>query len=83
MGIFGFVCGFVKPIAAKKKWKNGKNTLTVLVWKSINDEAAQNNSLKTLHPKSKHCCEAPQSILSNYFCTKQVLRGTFWEILCI
>ena len=27
-----------------------------------------------------HCCEAPRSMLSNYFCTKQVLRGTFGEI---
>ena len=27
-----------------------------------------------------HCCEAPRSILSNYFDKKQVLRGTFGEI---
>ena len=27
-----------------------------------------------------HCCEAPRSILSNYFGKKQVLRGTFREI---
>ena len=27
-----------------------------------------------------HCCEAPRSMLSNYFCRKQVLRGTFGEI---
>ena len=27
-----------------------------------------------------HCCEATRSMLSNYFCTKQVLRGTFEEI---
>ena len=27
-----------------------------------------------------HCCEAPRSILSNYFFKKQVLRGTFGEI---
>ena len=27
-----------------------------------------------------HCCEAPRSMLSNYFCKKQVLRGTFGEI---
>ena len=27
-----------------------------------------------------HCCEAPRSMLSNYFGKKQVLRGTFWEI---
>ena len=27
-----------------------------------------------------HCCEAPRSILSNYFGKKQVLRGTFGEI---
>ena len=31
---------------------------------------------KTLHPKSTHCCEAPKSMLSNYFCTKLVLRET-------
>ena len=28
------------------------------------------------HPNMAHCCEA----LSNYFCTTQVVRGTFWEI---
>ena len=27
-----------------------------------------------------HCCEAPISMLSNYFGKKQVLRGTFLEI---
>ena len=27
-----------------------------------------------------HYCEAPRSMLSNYFCKKQVLRGTFGEI---
>ena len=27
-----------------------------------------------------HCYEAPRSMLSNYFCKKQVLRGTFGEI---
>ena len=27
-----------------------------------------------------HCCEAPRSMLSNYFGKKQVLRGTFGEI---
>ena len=27
-----------------------------------------------------HYCEAPEPLLSNYFCTKQVLRGTFWKI---
>ena len=27
-----------------------------------------------------HCREAPRSMLSNYFCKKQVLRGTFGEI---
>ena len=26
-----------------------------------------------------HFCEAPRSMLSNYFCKKQVLRGTFRE----
>ena len=26
------------------------------------------------------CCEAPRSMLSNYLCKKQVLRGTFGEI---
>ena len=36
--------------------------------------------LKTLHPKFIHCCEAPKSMLSNYFSKKQVLRGTFGEI---
>ena len=27
-----------------------------------------------------HCCEAPRSMLSNYFGKKQVLRGTFGEM---
>ena len=27
-----------------------------------------------------HCCEAPRSMLFNYFSKKQVLRGTFGEI---
>ena len=27
-----------------------------------------------------HCCEAPISMLSNYFCKKQLLRGTFGDI---
>ena len=27
-----------------------------------------------------HCCEAPRSMLSNYFSKKLVLRGTFGEI---
>ena len=31
-----------------------------------------------LPPKSTHCCEAPKSMLSNYFCRKQVLRVTFF-----
>ena len=35
--------------------------------------------LLKLHPKMIHCCEAPRSMLSNYFCKKQVLRGTFGE----
>ena len=38
---------------------------------------------KTLHTKSTHCCEAPKSTLSNYLCTKQVPRGTFWKIQSI
>ena len=36
--------------------------------------------LKTLHPNMTHCCEALKSMLSNYFCTTQVIKGTFWEI---
>ena len=35
---------------------------------------------KTLHPKMIHCCEASRSMLSNYFCKKQALIGTFGEI---
>ena len=65
-----------------KKMENlVKNTFVIWVWKSLNDWAAQNNYFKkTLHPKMIHCCEAPRSMLSNYFCKKQVLRGTFGEI---
>ena len=45
------------------------------------DCTAQNNSLKQkLNPNITHCCEAPRSMLSNYFGKKQVLRGTFGEI---
>ena len=36
--------------------------------------------LKTLHLKMINCCEAPRSILTNYFSKKQVLKGTFREI---
>ena len=35
---------------------------------------------KILHPEMMHCCEAARSMLSNYFCEKQVLKGTFGEI---
>ena len=30
-----------------------------------------------------HWCDALKSMLSNNFCTTQVLKGTFWEIWCI
>ena len=33
-----------------------------------------------LNLQTTYCCEAPKSMLSNYFGKKQVLRGTFWEI---
>ena len=33
-----------------------------------------------MNPQITHCCEAPRSMLSNYFGKKQVLRGTFGEI---
>ena len=33
-----------------------------------------------MNAKITHCCEAPRSMLSNYFGKKQVLRGTFGEI---
>ena len=36
--------------------------------------------LKTLNLQITHCCEAPRYMLSNYFCKKQVLRGTFGKI---
>ena len=39
--------------------------------------SSKNSSNKTLHPKMTHCCEALKTMLSNYFCTTQVLRGTF------
>ena len=35
---------------------------------------------KILYPKILHCCEAPRSMISNYFDKKQVLKGTFGEI---
>ena len=47
----------------------------------MDDLGTQNNSLKlNLNTKIPHCCEAPRSMLSNYFGKKQVLRGTFGEI---
>ena len=46
----------------------------------MNNLAAQNISLKTLHPKITHCCEAPIPMLYYYFDKKQVPRGTFGEI---
>ena len=39
--------------------------------------------LKKMNPNKTHYCEAPRSMLSNYFGKKQVLRGTFGEIRCI
>ena len=36
--------------------------------------------LQILHQKMIHCCEAPRSMLSNYFGKKEVLRCTFGEI---
>ena len=58
-----------------------KITFVIWVWKNFNEWAAQNNYFKkTLHPKMIHCCEAPRSMISNYFCKNQVLRGTFGEI---
>ena len=36
--------------------------------------------LKTLHPQSIHCYEAPRSMLSNYFGKKHLFRGTFGKI---
>ena len=35
---------------------------------------------QTLNPQITHWCEAPRSMLSNYFNKKQVFRGTFGEI---
>ena len=73
----------VKPSVAKKV-DLVNNALTILVWKSSNDKEAKNNSSKKgLHPKGTHCSEAPKSMMFNYFCTKIVLIGTFWEIRSI
>ena len=45
----------------------------------MNNLAAQNISFKKmLHPKSTHDSEAPKPMLSNYFCTKQVI-SSFWK----
>ena len=42
------------------------------------------NSLhKTLNPKMIHCCEVLITMLSNYFFTTQVFRGTFGQMWCI
>ena len=38
------------------------------------------NLLKTLNPQITHCCEAPRSMLCNYFGKIQALRDNFWEI---
>ena len=42
-----------------------------------------NNFFLTLYSKIIHYCKAPRSMLSNYFCKKQVLRCTIEEIWCI
>ena len=70
-----------KHILAKKMENFVKNTFVIWVWKKLHDWAPQNNYLnKTLHPRMIHCCEAPRSMLSNYFYKKQILRGTIGEI---
>ena len=72
---------YKKPILARKLENLVKNTFVKWVWKCLYDWAAQNNLLKkTLHLKMIHCYEAPRSMLSNYFCKKQVLKVTFGEI---
>ena len=38
---------------------------------------------KTVHPKGPHCCEALKLMHSNYFCTTEFIRGTFWQMWCI
>ena len=55
--------------------------MTKLVWKSVIDLAAKNNSSKFLQPKGKLSSEAPKSMLSNYICKKkQSLEDVFWKI---
>ena len=67
-----------------KNAKHSQKYICNRVWKSLNNWAAQNNYIKkTLRPKMIHCCEAPRSMLSSYFCKKQVLRGNFGKIWCI
>ena len=36
---------------------------------------------KTLNLTMTHCCEALESKLPNYFCTKQVITSTFFNNL--
>ena len=36
--------------------------------------------IQILHPKMTHCCEAPRSMLSNYFVKIQVLQDNFGKI---
>ena len=46
-------------------------------------EQLRMNLQKTLHQQNIQCGKAPKSTLSNYFCTKQALEGTFWKIRLI
>ena len=66
----------------KKFRTQSKNIFNIWVWKKLNYYGAQNIFfvLQILHQKMIHCCEAPRSMLSNYFGEKEVRRCTFGEI---
>ena len=66
----------------QKKENLVKNTFVIWVWKSLHDWAAQNNYLKKeiIHKCYIAVKHLDQSMLSNYFCKKQVLRSTFGKI---
>ena len=41
---------------------------------------SQCNGMEETKPQETQCCEAPRSMLTNYFGQKQVPRGTLGEI---
>ena len=43
------------------------------------DKFASLSRSKKLNPKNAHKCETPNCMFSNYFCTTEVFRASFWK----